>query len=261
MNQAKAQIIIPLSTTSIELVYVEGGVFQMGGDEYERERPIHEVTVPSFYMSKLLVSQQLYQSILGENPSRVRGAKRPVETVSWEDAKAFITKLNSLQEIQSQLGVFRLPTESEWEYAARGGKYSEGYKYCGSDDLKQVGWYRENSGMETKPIGLLQSNELGLYDMNGNVDEYCEDDYHGSYKNAPDDGNAWVDEPSRGANRVVRGGYCFSLPVYCRPAFRDGSSPGNRDDITGFRLVFSPVTGKSIRQPMSKNRQEKKERL
>ena len=241
MNQAKAQITILLSITSIELVYVEGGTFQMGGNEFEREKPIHKVTVPSFYMAKFLVTQQLYQAILGENPSQFKGVNRPVEEVSWEDAKAFIATLNSLQEVQKQLGVFRLPTEAEWEYAARGGKYSEGYEYAGSDDLNQVGWRRENSGKETKPVGLLQANELGLYDMSGNVYEWCEDDWHGNYEQALDDGSAWIDTSNRGANRVVRGGYCFNDPVYCRPAYRARYSPGNRFLNIGFRLVFSPV--------------------
>ena len=246
MIQTKAQITIPFSTTSIELVYVEGGVFQMGGAESEREKPIHEVTVSSFYMAKFLVTQQLYQVILGENPAFFKGVNRPVEKVSWEDAKAFIAILNSLQEVQQQLGVFRLPTEAEWEYAARGGKYSEGYEYAGSDDLRQVGWYDGNSGIETKPVGLLQPNELVLYDMSGNVYEWCEDDYHDSYKNAPNDGSVWIDGPDRAAYRVVRGGRYLYSSVYCRPANRVHFSPSGRIRNVGFRLVFSPSTGKLI---------------
>jgi len=242
MNQAKVQIIIPLSTTSIELVYVEGGTFQMGGDEFEKEKPIHEVTVPSFYMAKFLVSQQLHQEIIGENPSSFKGAFRPVETVSWDEAKAFIAKLNSMQEVQKQLGIFRLPTEAEWEYAARGGKNSEGYEYCGSDDLKQVGWYRDNSGGETKPVGLLLPNELGLYDMSGNVFEWCEDDWHSDYNspNRPDNGSAWLDVPDRGARRVVHGGSSCNYSARCRPAPRHRYSSSYRSNRAGFRLVSPP---------------------
>jgi formylglycine-generating enzyme required for sulfatase activity len=152
--------------------------------------------------------------------SYFKDPSRPVERVSWHDAKAFIQRLRNRAEVKAFLvaqnlsqAQFRLPSEAEWEYAARGGVHSQGYEYCGSDDLRQVGWYRNNSGVETKPVGLLLSNELGLYDMSGNVGEWCEDDWHDSYDapGLPDDGSAWVDSPERGTDRVIRGGdYFFS---------------------------------------------------
>jgi len=234
---------IKIGTATIHLVFVEGGTFQMGGERMDREKPIHTVNVPSFYITKYLVTQELYQEITKKNPSRRVGAKRPIEKVSWEDAKEFIVKLHQREELeQLPMGVFRLPTEAEWEYAARGGKYSQGFEYCGSDDLKQVGWYEANNGMEIKPVGLLFPNELGLYDMSGNVYEWCEDDSHNDYNSTarPDDGSAWIDIPSRGAGRVIRGGGYWHQSVGCRPANRSGTSPDVRDENVGFRLVFFP---------------------
>ena len=229
-----------ISGVPCPLRYVQGGTFQMGSNESKLEQPIHPVTLPSFYIGKFQVTQALYTAIINTNPSYYKGENRPVEQVSWKEAKEFIDLLNKLPEVKSIGGFFRLPSEAQWEYAARGGKYSQGYEYSGSDDLKQVGWYRDNSGGETKPVGLLQANELGLYDMSGNVNEWCEDDWHDNYKDAPDDGSAWVGAPDSGAYRVVRGGGSFSLPVRCRPATRIHYSPDFRFDGIGFRLVFSP---------------------
>ena len=262
MIQTK-NIELTIGATTIVLVFVEGGTFQMGGDRFDREKPIHTVTVPSFYISKYLMTQRLYKEIMGENPSKRAGENRPVERVSWDDTKVFIKKLHSRTELDQlpQKGEFRLPTEAEWEFAARGGIYSQGYLYSGSDDLKQVGWYRENSGGETKPVGLLQSNELDLSDMSGNVYEWCEDDWHKDYNDPdrPDDGRAWRDAPSRGADRVIRGGYSFNNPVYCRPAYRSDYSPDFRYDNVGFRLVFSPSYRKAYPTTHEQNRQEANE--
>ncbi len=218
----------------LDFVLVEGGAFMMGGDQYEREKPVHEVQVSSFYLCKYAVTQRLWQSVMGNNPSTDKGEKRPVETVNWEDAKEFTKKLGK------ETGhLFRLPTEAEWEYAALGGRYSQGYTYTGSDKLKQVGWYRENSNNETKEVGRLLENELGLYDMSGNVYEWCEDDWHDNYRGAPEGGFAWIDSPDRGSMRVMRGSSYFNDPVGCRPAYRNRDEPGYRGNLIGFRLALS----------------------
>jgi sulfatase modifying factor 1 len=232
--------------------FVEGGRMDVGEGKNK-----HSVTIPSFYMGQYQVTQSLYQAIMETNPSRNKGENRPVTNVNWDESRTFIDKLKGITGKE-----FRLPSESEWEYAARGGLNSQKYEYCGSDDLKQVGWYRDNSGEETKPVGLLLPNELGLYDMSGNVDEWCEDDYHDNYKDAPKDGSAWIDGETdnsknttgifnsignffrdksgeRATDRVVRGGNFLHIAGGCRPAYRDRTSPGSRDDFIGFRLVFS----------------------
>ena len=228
---------------AFDLIYVEGGEFMMGDNESDddREKPAHKVKVKDFYMGKYQVTQEQWEAVMKKNPAFFKGNKRPVETVSWLDAKDFIKKLNEITRKN-----FRLPSEAEWEYAARGGKFSQGYTYAGSDKLKQVGWYGENSNEETREVGLLRPNELGIYDMSGNVWEWCADDWHEDYKNAPDDGTAWVDVPDRGANRVLRGGSYWINPVYCRSALRDRGWPDDRNLIIGLRLVLSfQLTGKS----------------
>ena len=241
---------IPLP--DLEMIFVKGHqneqYFMMGDDDNgdDDEKPAHKVSVFSFYMGKYPVTQRLYLEVMGENPSQFKGKMRPVERVSWHDAGKFITALNDKRSVREYLKAqglenaeFRLPSEAEWEFAARGGIHGQGHKYSGSDDLKQVGWYRENSGMETKPVGLLLPNELGLYDMSGNVYEWCEDQWHSNYKNAPADGSAWVDSADKGASRVIRGGCYFNFAVYCRPAYRYNWHPDFRYDDVGFRVVLS----------------------
>jgi len=244
----KKQInLLSFQLPDLEMILVEGGVFQMGGTEYEDEKPIHKVHISTLYMGSYPVTQALYKVVISETPSHFKGKRRPVENVSWEDARTFLEKLNEMEGIKRSLekeGLknhrFRLPSEAEWEYAARGGKYSEGYTHAGSDDLKQVGWYDGNSNSETKPVGLLRANELGLYDMSGNVYEWCEDDWRDSYREAPVDGSAWIDALDRATYRVIRGGGYFDLAVRCRPACRDYDSPDFRYSPIGFRLVLSP---------------------
>ncbi|MEZ4943728.1 MAG: formylglycine-generating enzyme family protein [Saprospiraceae bacterium] len=222
------------------MILVEGGTFRMGMesddvDSYGDEQPVHEVTVPNFYLGQLPVTQAFWQAVMGgDAPAFFTGAQRPVEQVSWDDAQAFIKKL--LDEKPDQF--FRLPTEAEWEFAARGGKLGLPSKYAGSNHLKEVAWFDTNSHGETKTVGQKFRNELGLYDMSGNVWEWCEDDWHDNYKGAPDDGSTWV-EQKRGASRVLRGGGWSYFARSCRTAYRSHWRPDHRSNPLGFRLALS----------------------
>lgn len=220
---------------SFDLAYVEGGRFMMGDDNSKNdwERPAHEVELSSFYMGKYQVIQDVWQLVMDDKPSRFREGRRPIESVRWLEVQNFLQLLNKRTE-QS----FRLPTESEWEYAARGGKNSEEYLYAGSDKLKQVGWYRENSNGQSHEVGQLLANELGLHDMSGNVWEWCEDDYHDNYEGAPNDGSAWVDLPDRGNGLVLRGGDYLDDVRYCRSTYRRKGTLNSRRNGIGFRLVL-----------------------
>ena len=223
---------------SFELIYVEGGSFMMGGQDDEvrdNEKPVHKVTLPGFYIGQYQVTQLLWKAVMGieNNPSRFQGDDLPVEMVSWNDTQSFLEKLISLTGKP-----YRLLSESEWEYAARGGQKSQEYKYAGSNKLKEVGWYYGNSYGATKPVGLKNPNELGIYDMSGNVREWVEDQWHSNYDGAPDDGSAWVDR-GKDAFRVIRGGSWLSDARDCRVAYRSDWHPAIRDDDIGFRLGLS----------------------
>ena len=227
------------SGPSFDMLLVEGGSFQMGGTDEEaidREKPIHEVEVPTFYLGKYPVTQGLWEAIMGNNPSGYKGPRHPVENVSWEDVQKFLQRLNK-ETKQS----YRLPTEAEWEFAARGGIHTEEYLYAGSDKLSEVGWYDDNAGNGTKVVGQLLENELGLFDMSGNVYEWCEDDYHDNYEGAPLDGSAWIDRPKRGGSRVLRGGAWGGAARRCRVSDRNHLAPVVRNDFVGFRLVLPRV--------------------
>jgi sulfatase modifying factor 1 len=215
------------------IVAVEGGTFTMGCTEEQgsecsgREKPAHSVTLSNYSIGKYLVTQDEWEVVMGKNPSRFQGARRPVEQVSWNDIQQFLERLNQLTGKN-----YRLPTEAEWEYAARGGKHSKGFKYSGSNDIDDVAWYGENAASETKTVGLKQPNELGLYDMSGNVWEWCFD-WYGPYS-----GGSEVNPKGAGtgAVRVLRGGGGWGIAQYCRVSVRDGNRPEDRL-IRGFRLV------------------------
>lgn len=239
-----------VSDVEFEMVYVEGGTFLMGAQSdnpneenyYSHaridEKPVHCVTLSSFYMGKFEVTQALWQAVMGNNnnPSQFIGDKLPVDNVSWEDCQKFIIELNKI--CVSQLGEkhFSLPTEAEWEYAARGGNKSGGFKYSGSNDIGDVAWYGINSGCKTHPVGTKQSNELGLYDMNGNVWEWCQD-WYGSYSSG-----SQVNPIGSGVNsdsdseRVLRGGSWMRGARYCHVPHRISMVPHVRNTDLGFRL-------------------------
>lgn len=226
---------------------VEGGRFPMGRLEgtdgvYDDEYPQHWVSVPSFNLGKYPVTQILWKAVMnGESPSYFQGDDRPVERVSWRDSHIFLLKLNEMtKHTRPQAHQYVLPSEAMWEYAAYGGPYhADTYLYAGSDRLKEVGWFKENSNNETKPVGLKYPNQLGLYDMSGNVLEWCEDDWHDNYYGAPQNGSAWVDKP-RGVVRVVRGGSWFNPLPYCRNTFRDGREMDSNSRDVGFRVALVP---------------------
>ena len=220
----------------IEMVKVEGGTFMMGAtsemkNPNSNEKPVHQVTLTNdYYMGKYEVTQALWQAVMGSNPSEYKGDNLPVETVSWNDCQKFISKLNSLTG-----RMFRLPTEAEWEYAARGGKESRGYQYSGSSNISDVAWYDENSGSKTHPVGTKQANELGIYDMTGNVWEWCQD-WYGSFSSSSQANPTGADS---GSSRVFRGGSWYGNARYCRLSFRDCTPPDCRGYNLGLRLALS----------------------
>ena len=231
--------IVQLGQAKFEMVYVEGGTFRMGATEEQGEdaegweKPVHRVTLSSYLIGKHEVTQALWEEVMGSNPSENnQGRDYPVEHVSWFDCQEFIEKLNARTGMK-----FRLPTEAEWEYAARGGKRSKGYKYAGSDNLDEVGWYGDNSEEHTHPVGLKKPNELGLYDMSGNVWEWCQD-WYGAYSSEAQTNPAGPQFGKLGF-RVLRGGSRWCIARSCRVSDRFYYSPGNRDSDFGLRLVLS----------------------
>jgi formylglycine-generating enzyme required for sulfatase activity len=217
-----------------EMVFVEGGRFMMGinsGDD--DEKPVHEVELSSYYIGKYEVTQAQWKSVMGNNPSYFKDCDQcPVENVSWNDVQDFIRKLNELTGKN-----YRLPTEAEWEFAARGGNKSGGFKYSGSDNIGTVACYDFNSNKKTKTVGTKFDNELGIFDMSGNVWEWCSDwygGYSGTFQRNPQGA-------SSGQSRVLRGGSWFNLASGCRVTIRIGYNPEIRFIIYGFRLVLSPV--------------------
>ena len=181
-------------------------------------------------MGKYEVTQALWEAVMGSNPSIFEGDNLPVETVSWNDCQEFISKLNSMTGRK-----FRLPTEAEWEYAARGGKKSRSYQYSGSSNISDVAWYDGNSGSKTHPVGTKQANELGIYDMSGNVYEWCLD-WYGSYSSSSQTNPTGADS---GSSRVCRCGGWGSYARGCRLSYRYNFTPDDRRVYLGLRLALS----------------------
>ncbi len=229
---------------SFKMMKVSGGTFQMGAtseqgsDAYENEEPVHSVTLSDYWIGETEVTQALWYAVMGQRPtsdgdqwssSYGLGDNYPVYDVSWNDCQEFIAKLNQLTGM-----TFRLPTEAEWEFAARGGNSSQGYKYAGSNTIGDVAWYASNSSSMAHPVARKSPNELGLYDMSGNVYEWCQD-WYGSYSSS-----AQTDPvgPSSGSSRVARGGNWRYSAWYCRVALRYPDTPSNRYSYLGLRLAF-----------------------
>ena len=229
-------LILTVSDVTYKLVYVDGGTFTMGAtreqgsDAESNEKPSHSVTLSSYHIGETEVTQALWQAVMGSNPSEITGdSRRPVEMVSWEDSQRFISRLNSLTGQH-----FRLPTEAQWEYAARGGSKSRGYKYSGSNDLGTVAWYEGNSSSTTHPVKTKSPNELGLYDMSGNVWEWCQD-WYGYYSSGSHTNPTGA---SSGSHRVIRGGGCIYDARGCRVSSRYGVTPSYRYCHLGLRLAL-----------------------
>jgi len=272
------QALLPASSITFRMARVPAGQFRMGSssddpDAFDREKPPHFVRLDGFWMAEIPVTQALWEAVIGANPANFKGEQRPMENVSWFDAAVFCNALSKMTnrspvyltpegqpygwdgkswalpnegEVRRDLKAtgFRLPTEAEWEYAAREAPSMPidtapeiRLKYAGSDLLDQVGWYQKNSGGETHEVGLLLPNALGLYDMSGNVFEWCEDWY--SEYTVEDQTNPRG--PDEGVRRVLRGGDWGGAPQDCRSASRGGVRPGLRDLRLGFRLVLQSV--------------------
>jgi formylglycine-generating enzyme required for sulfatase activity len=225
-----------VNDVSFKMIVVEGGTFTMGAsdddeDAYYNEKPAHEVTLSSYSIGETEVTQALWLAVMGSNPSRFTGdLTRPVECVDWNDCHTFISTLNQLTG-----KTFRLPTEAEWEFAARGGNKSMGYKFAGGNDINEVAWNRGNSSSKTHPVATKAPNELGLYDMSGNVYEWCSD-WYDSYTDA--EGQTDPQGPSSGSNRISRGGSWDNTAEYCRVTFRLSRWPTSLNHSLGLRLAL-----------------------
>jgi formylglycine-generating enzyme required for sulfatase activity len=235
------------AAAELVMVKVEGGTFTMGctseqgSDCLAREKPAHSVTLSSFSICKYEVTQAQWKAVMGTTVRQQRdkrdpswglageGDNYPMYYVSWDEAWEFIRRLNAATGKS-----YRLPTEAEWEYAARGGNRSQGYKYSGSNNIGEVAWYKDNSGSQNHPVGTKKANELGIHDMTGNVWEWCQD-WHGDYSASSQQNPKGA---SSGSDRVNRGGSWGGNAGYCRVAYRGDDSPGRRGDYLGFRVVL-----------------------
>ena len=226
-------------TTGMEFVYVPGGCFNMGSTASESEQPVHEVCLQGFWMGKYEVTQAQWQTVMGKNPSSFQGADRPVESISWNDAQEFVSNLNVAVEMHGRASLqFRLPSEAQWEYAARAGTQTA-YSFGDSDAvLGDYAWYwdnSENSSDGTHPVGQKKPNDFGLYDMHGNIYEWCADTWHDNYTSAPTDGSAW-EQGGDVSNRLLRGGSRFDISANCRSGRRSIANPDTRIGSLGVRV-------------------------
>ena len=235
---------ITANGVSFVMVPVEGGTFTMGAaegqsDAESNEQPAHQVTLSSYYIGQTTVTQALWKAVMGYSPtsdgsswlsSFGLGDNYPAYHISYDDVLSFISKLNSLTG-----RTFRMPTEAEWEYAARGGNKSKGYLYSGGNTLDNVGWYGDNSSRKTHPVAQKSANELGLYDMSGNVWEWC-NDWFSTYSSSPQTNPTG---PSTSGYRVKRGGSWGDSATRCRVAYRSNDQPSDRDLNNGVRLASS----------------------
>ena len=208
-----------------------GATDEQGGN-IKDQLPAHRVILSDYYIGETPVTQELWNEVMDDNPSCYKGPKKPVEMVSWNDCQEFVAKLNKLTG-----GKFRLPTEAEWEFAARGGVDSKGFKYAGSDCLNEVAWYAKNSDDMTHEVKTKTPNELGLYDMNGNVWEWCSDYYSPSYYSVSPKINP--QGPITGSSRVNRGGSWFTDISRYRISVRDGNPEQGRYAALGLRLAMN----------------------
>lgn len=218
---------------NLKMIYVEGGTFAMGSNSGESdEKPVHNVTLDSYYIGETEITQAQWRAVMGSNPSRYTGDNRPVEWVSWNDAQEFCEKLSELTGKR-----YVLPTEAQWEYAARGGNQSNDYIYSGSNNIDEVAKYGSNGGGHSN-VKRKKPNELGIYDMSGNVYEWCSDWYSSSSYSSSSQTNP--QGPSSGSARVLRGGSWYDNASYCRVAFRNYNSPSYTINFYGFRVVCLP---------------------
>ena len=232
---------------NFDMIAVEGGTFTMGataeqGSDVDRdESPTHQVALSSYMIGKTEVTQELWEAVMGKSLSQIAselgnstrgvGSNYPMYYVSWDDCQEFITKLNALTG-----KTFRLPTEAEWEFAARGGNKSQGFTYSGSNTVDDVAWYFDTSSSTTQPVATKAPNELGIYDMSGNVYEWCNDWYSSSYYTSESQTNPTG--PDSGSNRVWRGGSWLTNARYCRVSFRFSYDPTHRSGHLGLRLAL-----------------------
>ena len=225
-----------VNSVPFNMVYVKGGTFWMGAtdeqaeDYQSNETPVNRVHLSSYYIGQTEVTQALWREVMGANPSRFLGnLQRPVEQVSWNDCQTFLARLNELTGEN-----FRLLTEAEWEFAARGGNKSQGFKYAGSDTIGNVAWYSDNAYSMPHPVATKAPNELGLYDMSGNVCEWCQD-WYDSYTSGKKTNPTG---PATGSYRVYRGGGWYPGAWYCRVSWRNRNTPEYTDADLGLRLAL-----------------------